>query len=111
MVQYTYLTDVALIGHLTKINVNLEVCHPCCVKWIMQCIMCIYLHTHAVKNTTICQMVSLCNMRQNVIYNYMFRPCKWTIIRLFVEPVRWLYSRSLVGGTRSCLTSYLVGFV
>ena len=22
-----------------------------------------------------------------VIYNYMFRPCKWTIIRLFVEPV------------------------
>jgi len=31
----------------------------------------------------------------------MFRPCKWAIIRLFVEPVGWLYNRSLGGGTRS----------
>ena len=38
----------------------------------------------------------------------MFRPCKWAIVRLFVEPVSCLYNRSL-GGTRSRLTSYLVG--
>jgi len=63
--------------------------------------MCIYLHIHAVKNTTTCQMVSLCNMHHDVTYNDMFRPCKWAIIRLFVEPVWWLYNRSL-GGTRSC---------
>ena len=25
-------------------------------------------------------MVSLCNMQQYVIYNYMFRPCKWAIV-------------------------------
>jgi len=36
--------------------------------------------------------------------NYMFRPCKWAIIRLLVEPVSWLYNRSL-GGTRSRFTS------
>ena len=57
--------------------------------------MCIYLHIHAVKTTTICQMVSLWNMQHYVIYNYMFRPCKWAIIRLFIERVRWLYKRSL----------------
>jgi hypothetical protein len=59
-------------------------------------ILCVYLHIHAVKNTTICQMVSLCNMQHYVIY-YMFRPCKWAIIRLFVEPVSWLYHRSWGG--------------
>ena len=48
--------------------------------------MCIYLHIHAVKNTTICQMLSLCNMQHNVTHNYMFWPCKWAIISLFVEP-------------------------
>jgi len=30
------------------------------------------------------QFVRLCHY---VIYNYMFRPCEWAIIRLFVEPV------------------------
>ena len=58
--------------------------------------MCIYLHIHAVKNTTICQMVSLCNMHHNVIYD-MFRPCMWAIIRLFVVSAWWLYNRSLGG--------------
>ena len=60
-------------------------------------ILCIYWHIHTVKNTTIYQMVSLCNMQHYVIYNHMFRPCKWAIIRLFVEPVSWLYNRSLGG--------------
>jgi len=55
---------------------------------VTQCIICIYLHIHAAKNTTICQTVSLCNMHRNVIHNYMFRPYKWAIIRLFIEPVR-----------------------
>jgi len=40
-------------------------------------------------------MVSLRNNQHYVMYNYMFRPCKWAIIRLFVEPVSWLYNRSL----------------
>jgi hypothetical protein len=40
-------------------------------------------------------MVSLCNMQHCVIYNYMFRPRKWAIIRLFVEPVGLQYNRSL----------------
>jgi hypothetical protein len=35
-------------------------------------------------------------LQHYVIYNYMFRPCKWVIIRWLVEPVRWLYKRSLV---------------
>ena len=67
--------------------------------------MCLYLDIPAVKNTTICQMESLCNMQHYVIYNYVFRLCKWAIIRLFVEPVRWLYNRSFGGGERSRLTS------
>jgi hypothetical protein len=67
------------IQSLVNTVTDLEVCHPRCVKSIIQCIMCIYFHTctHAIKNTTICQMVSLCNMHNNVIYNYMFRPCRW----------------------------------
>jgi hypothetical protein len=70
-----------------------------------------YIYTQS-KNTTICQMVSLCNIQHYIIYNYMFRPCNWAIIRLFVEPVSWLYRRSLRGGgTGSLLTSYLVGSV
>jgi hypothetical protein len=72
-------------------TLDLEVCHPLCVKSIIQCIMCIYIHIHAFKNTTIRQMLSPCNMQNNVIYNYMFRPCKWAFIGLFIEPVRWLY--------------------
>jgi len=38
------------------------------------------------------QMVLLCNMQHSVIHNYIFRPCKWAIIRLFVEPEGWLYN-------------------
>ena len=30
-------------------------------------------------------MVSLCNMQHYVIYNYMFRPCKWAIITYKAE--------------------------
>ena len=53
-------------------------------------------------------MVSLRNVQHYVIYNYLFRPCKWAIIRLFVEPVIWLYNRGFGGeGARSRLTSYL----
>jgi len=76
---------------------NLKVCHSRCVRSIIQRIMCIYLHIYAVKNT-IGQMLSLCNMQHCVIYNYMFRPCKWAIIRVFVEPVRWLNNRSFFWG-------------
>jgi hypothetical protein len=75
-------------------------------------ILCVYLHINAVKNTTICQMISLCNTQHYVIYNYMFRPCKWAIIRLFLEPVSRLYPKSMGGGERSsCLTSYFVEYV
>ena len=56
------------------------------VKCNIMYILCVYLHIHAVENTTICQMGSLCNMQHYVKYNYMFQPCKWAIIRLFVEP-------------------------
>jgi len=47
-------------------------------------IMCVFTYTHS-QNTTICHIVSLCNKQQYVIYNYMFRPCKRAIIRLFTE--------------------------
>jgi hypothetical protein len=71
--------------------------------------MCIYLHIQAVKTLhTICHTVSLCIIQQYVIYNYMFRPCKRAIIRLFLEPLTGVYNRSR-GGTRSRLTSYFVG--
>ena len=42
-------------------------------------------------------MVSLRNMQQYVIYNYMFRPCKCAIIRLFVEPTNNLMMAHLQG--------------
>ena len=42
-------------------------------------ILCIYLHIHTVKTQ---QSI---RQQQYVIYNYMFRPCKWAIIRLFIE--------------------------
>ena len=32
-------------------------------------------------------MLSLRNKQNYVIYNYKFLPCKWAIIRLFVEPI------------------------
>jgi hypothetical protein len=40
-------------------------------------------------------MVSLCNMHYSAIYNDMFRPCKWAIIRLLVEPMGRLYTKGL----------------
>ena len=43
-------------------------------------------------------MVSLCNIHYSVIYNDMFRPYKWAIIRLLVEPMGRLYTRSLGRG-------------
>ena len=64
--------------------------------WILRCVIPVvlsqyysiynymYIHIHAVKNTTIFQMISLCTKQHYVIYNYMFRSCKWAIIRLFV---------------------------
>ena len=63
----------------------------------MYIIMCVFTYT-CVKNTTICQIVSLCNKQHYVIYNnYRFQPCKRAIIRLFVEPVSRLYNRSWRG--------------
>jgi hypothetical protein len=59
--------------------------------------MCIYCHIRAVKTQqTICQIASLCNIQHYVIYNYMFRPCKKAIIRLFLEPVIGLYNTPIV---------------
>ena len=40
--------------------INLEVYHPRCVESIIQCIMCVYLHIHAVKNT-----------KNNIWYHYV----------------------------------------
>jgi hypothetical protein len=52
--------------------------------------MCVFTYTCSKKHNSF-QIVSLCNKQHYVIYNnYMFRPCKWAIIRLFVEPVSWL---------------------
>jgi len=74
-VQWIQSKILSLVDTVT----DLEVRHPRCVKSIIQCIMCIYLHIHAVKNTTICQLVSLCNMHYNIIYNYKFWLCKWAV--------------------------------
>ena len=38
------------------------------------------------------QMVLLCNMQHSVIYNYMFRPCKWAIIRLTACIRKYIHS-------------------
>jgi len=51
---------------------------------------------------------TLCNMQHSVIYNCMLRPCNWVIIRLFVEPVRWLYNRSLVWGGRDLVLHHIL---
>ena len=42
----------------------------------------------------------------------MFRPCKWTIMGLFVEPVRWLYNRSFVEGGAGGdeISSYIISY-
>jgi hypothetical protein len=50
-------------------------------------------------------MVSLCNMLYSAIYNDMFRPYKWAIIRLLVEPMGRLYTRSLWGDE---ISSYII---
>jgi hypothetical protein len=69
---------------------------------------CVYTFIQCSQNTTNNMSVSLCNIQQYVIYNYMFRPCKRAIIRLVLEPAIGLYNSSM-GGTRSCLTLYFVG--
>jgi hypothetical protein len=68
------------------------------------CIMCIYLHIHAVKTQQL-YMVSLCNLHYSTIYD-MFRPCKWAIIRLLVEPMGGLYTKGLGGGDE--ISSYII---
>jgi hypothetical protein len=52
-------------------------------------INCVYtLNIRSVKTQqTVCEVVSQCNIHQYVQNNYMFRPCKRAIIRLFLEPV------------------------
>jgi hypothetical protein len=73
--------------------------------------MCIYFYIRAVKTqATICQIVSLCNIQEYVTYNYMFRPCKRAIIRLFLEPVTGLYNRSM-GGRDLVLHHVLYGYM
>jgi hypothetical protein len=51
-------------------------------------------------------MVSLCNMHYSAIYNDMFRPCKWAIIRLLVEPMGRLYTKGFGGGDE--ISSYII---
>jgi hypothetical protein len=77
---------------------HLKVCHPRCVESIIQCIkLCVYSHIHTVKTQQISQIVSLYNKQNYVIYNnYMFRPCKRAIIRLFTEPSSRLYSLGIL---------------
>ena len=54
----------------------------CWVNNTIYKIMCVFTYTYS-QYTTICQIVSLCNKQHYIIYNnYMFRPCKWAIIRL-----------------------------
>ena len=70
----------------------------CWVNNTMYKIMYILTYTYS-QNTTFCQIVSLCNKQHYVIYNnYMFRPCKRAIIRLFTETSIRLHNRSLGGG-------------
>jgi hypothetical protein len=67
----------------------------------MYIIMCVFRYTCSQKHNK-CQMVSLCKKQHYVIYtNYIFRPCKRAIIRLFTEPASRLHNRSLGGETRS----------
>ena len=51
-------------------------------------------------------MVSLCNIHYSAIYNDMFRPYIWAIIRLLVEPMGILYIRSFGGGDE--ISSYII---
>ena len=75
-------------------NLKLLVCTNTMYK-----IMCIFTYTYS-QNTTICQILSLSNKQHYVIYNYMFRPCKRAIFRLFTELSSRLHNRSLGGGRR-----------
>ena len=50
-------------------------------------------------------MVSLCNIHYSAIYNDMFRPYKWAIIGLLLEPMGRLYTRSSVGDE---ILSYII---
>ena len=65
----------------------------------IQCIkLCVYSQIPAVKTQQISQIVSLYHKKNYVIYNnYMFRPCKRAIIRLFTEPSNRLHNRRLGG--------------
>jgi hypothetical protein len=77
-----------------------KVCHPRCVESKIQCIkLCVYshIHVHIVKTQQISKIISLYNKQHYVIYNYMFRPCKRAIIRLFTEPSSRLHKRNLGG--------------
>jgi hypothetical protein len=73
-------------------------------------INCVYtLNIHSVKTQqTACEVVSQCNIQQYVQNNYMFRPCKRDIIRLFLEPVirhiQWEH-----GGGRDFILHYTCG--
>jgi hypothetical protein len=51
---------------------------------------------------TVCEVVSLCNIQQYVQNNYMFRPCKRAIFRLFLEPV----IRHTIGAWGDEISSY-----
>jgi hypothetical protein len=51
-------------------------------------------------------MVSLCNMHYSAKYNDMFRPCKWAIIRLLVEPMGRLYNK---GSINNLMMTHLQG--
>jgi hypothetical protein len=51
-------------------------------------------------------MVSLCNIHYSTKYNDMFRPYKWAIIRLLVEPKGRLYNKGLGGWDE--ISSYII---
>jgi hypothetical protein len=88
---------------------NLKVCHPPCVESKIQCIkLCVYSHIHTVRTQKMNQIVSLYNKQHYVIYNYMFRPCKRTIIRLFTEPSSRLYNRTFIIWTYYISTEIII---
>jgi hypothetical protein len=57
------VVSVILLSHLfriTKYSPSLEVCHLRCVKLIIsQCIMCIYIHIHAVETQQLTDIISM----------------------------------------------------
>jgi hypothetical protein len=50
---------------------NLKVCHPSCVRSLIQGIYCVYIYICIVKNTTICQIVAICNIQLHVVVYYI----------------------------------------